>query len=446
MDLNTHSNRFSRRHFLKGAVAAGAAISFPAIIPSSSWGASAPGNRITIGCIGVGRMGRVDMREFLGFNQVQIIAVSDVDSNRAEEAKQIVDAYYRNRHPKVSYKGCEAYQDYRELIAQSDIDAVSIVTPDHWHALPAIAAAKAGKDIFIQKPLTRTIEEGRMLADMVRRYGVVLQVGSQQRSESQFRFACELVRNGRIGRLHTVRVGLPGDPGTSPHPPMPVPKNLHYDMWLGPAVWQPYTETRVHPQQGYDRPGWLRVSDYCCGMITGWGAHHLDIAQWGMGTEYSGPVEIKALDVKFPRDGTWDVHGDFCVEYTYANGVKVICSDEKQNKQGILFEGTEGWVFVRRGEIDTWPRSLLTSEVGPGELHLYKSDDHKKNFLDCLRSRAETIAPVEVGHRSNTVCVLGYIAMQLRRKLIWNPETEQFHNDDEANRMLSRPMRSPWYL
>jgi predicted dehydrogenase len=216
-------------------------------------------------------------------------------------------------------------------------------------------------------------------------------------------------------------------------------------MWLGPAPWAAYTEERVHPQNSYDRPGWLRISDYGAGMITGWGSHHNDIAQWGMGTEYTGPVEVEG-QTEYPKDGLWDVHGPFRIEYTYANGVKLICADDKKNKPGILFEGTEGWVYVDRGKLDAEPKSLLASTISPDEIHLYESNNHKANFLECIRSRTEPVAPVEVGHRSCTVCLLGEIAMRLGRKLKWDPQRERFINDDQANRMIAGAMRSPWHL
>jgi predicted dehydrogenase len=390
-------------------------------------------------------MGLGDLRGILGFDQAQVVAVCDVDSNRTKFAKQIVEDKYAARTAGGTYKGCAAYGDFRVLLGRDDIDAVTISTADHWHALPAIAAAKAGKDIFVQKPMTLTIPEGRVLSDTATRYERVLLVGSQQRSDARFRFACELVRNGRIGKLRTVKVGLPTDPGTTPQPAMPVPQHLDYDMWLGPTPWADYTEKRVHPKAGYGRPGWLRISEYCCGMITGWGSHHLDIVQWGMGTEHTGPAQIEAW-AEYPGDGLWDVHGRFRIEYTYANGVKVICADNATNKQGVLFEGTEGWVYVKRKIIDAYPRSLLTSAIGPDEIQLYRSNNHKENFLNCIRTRSQTVAPVEVGHRSGTVCVLGYIAMRLGRKLKWDPQRERFINDSEANRMLSRPTRSPWKL
>jgi predicted dehydrogenase len=440
------ADTLNRREFLKNAaMVAGTTLLGPTIVPGTVFGAESPSSRIAVGFIGVGRMGLGDMREVLGFKQAQVVAVCDVDSKRVNHAKQLVETHYGRQSSGQAYKSCSAYGDFMELVERKDIDAVLIATPDHWHALPAIAAAKAGKDIFLQKPLTLTIQEGRVLSDTVRRYGRVFQVGSQQRSESNFRFACELVRNGRIGKLQTVKVGFGTDPPTGLEPPMPIPENLDYDMWLGPAPWAEYTEKRVHPQNDYGRPGWLRIQDYGAGMITGWGSHHNDIAQWGMGTEYTGPVEIQG-QAEYPKDGLWDVHGAFRIEYTYANGVKVICADDKKNKSGVLFEGTEGWVYVDRGKIDAQPKSLVTSTIGPDEIHLYQSNNHKGNFFECIRSRAETIAPVEVAHRSCTLCLLGDIAVRLGYKLKWDPENERFINNPEADRMLARPMRSPWQL
>jgi myo-inositol 2-dehydrogenase/D-chiro-inositol 1-dehydrogenase len=444
---NTKTTTLSRRGFLKATAvtAAGAAFGFPYVITSSVRGADAPSNKITIGCIGTGRMGVIDIKEILGFDQTKIVALCDIDSKRLKSAQQIVEQHYSSQKEDGSYKGCAIHKDFRDLVARKDIDAVSITSVDHWHALHALAAVKAGKDVFLQKPMTLTFEEGRILSDTARRYGCIFQVGIQQRSDTRFRFACELVRNGRIGKLHTIKVGIPEDIGTNVQTTMPVPENLDYDMWLGPTPLAPYTEARVHPQNGYGRPGWLRISDYCCGMITAWGVHHNDIAQWGMGTEYTGPVEIDG-HAEYPKEGLWDVHGKFHIEYTYANGVKVICAGNTENKQGIVFEGTDGWVYVKRGYIDAHPKSLLTSAIKPGEIHLYKSNNHKGNFFDCIKSRAETIAPVEIGHRSTTMCILGFIAMMLGRKLKWNPEAERFINDAEADRMLARPMRSPWCL
>ncbi len=443
-DKTEPSQTFSRRALLKTSAMLGAGLALPALVPATVFGAEAPSERITVGCIGVGRMGMGDLREALGFKQVQVVAVCDVDSDRVANAQKSVDSYYQ-QHRGGSGAGCAGYGNFRELLARDDIDAVQIVTPDHWHVIPAIEAAKAGKDIFLQKPMSLTIEEGRILSDVVAQYKRVFLIGSQQRSDARFRQACELVRNGRIGKLRTIKVGFGVDPSTGPEPVMPVPKELDYDMWLGPAPWAPYTEKRVHPQEGYGRPGWLRISDYSAGMITGWGSHHNDIAQWGMGTEYTGPVTVEG-QTEFPKDGLWDVHGDFTIEYTYANGVKVICADNKVNKQGVVFEGDKGSVYVRRGHIEANPASLLQETIGPNETKLYVSNNHKGNFYECIKSRAQTIAPAEVAHRSCSVCLLGEIAMRLGRKLHWNPKTEQFDNDDEANRMLFKPMRAPWRL
>jgi len=433
----------TRRKFLAGSIAA---LGLPVIVPSSVFGADAPSNRITFGAIGVGRQCmEADLPEILGFKDVQVVAVSDVDDRRLGLARRLVEKSCAAHTLSGVYVCCHTYRDFRELLARQEIDAVLICTPDHWHAIGAIEAAKAGKDIFLQKPLTYSIEEGRVLSDTVRRHGRILQAGTQQRSDANFRFACELVRNGRIGKLHTIKVGLPTDPSTTPQRTRPVPKELDYDFWLGPAPWAAYTMNRVHPPNDYGRPGWLRVTDYCLGMITAWGTHHIDIAQWGMGTEYTGPFEIEAA-AEHPRDGLWDVHGAFRVEYTYASGVKVICTDDKTNRVGVLFEGGDGWVFVTRGAIDANPKSVLDSTIGPNEIRLYRSNDHKGNLLECIRSRRQPIAPVEIAHRSCTACILGYIAMRTGRKLRWDADNERFIGDDEANRMISRPMRPPWQL
>jgi predicted dehydrogenase len=276
----------------------------------------------------------------------------------------------------------------------------------------------------------------------------------------QFKKACELVRNGRIGQVQTIYVGLPGDPSGEEEPEMPVPKNLNYDMWLGSTPYVYYTEKRVHPQHDYSRPGWLRCEQFGAGMITGWGSHHIDIAHWAMGTELTGPIEISG-NAKFPESGLWDVHGIFQTEALYANGVKMVVSNELPN--GVKFEGTDGWIFVTRGSysvtasdpatadknskaLDASDPKLLTSEIGPSEVHLYESPEHHGNWLDSIRSRKTPITPVEVAHRSCSACLLHHIAMKLNRKIYWDPENERFKNDEEANSMLSRPMRSPYQI
>ncbi|MDP7288787.1 MAG: Gfo/Idh/MocA family oxidoreductase [Phycisphaerae bacterium] len=432
-------NKTSRRNFLKTTAAAAAtAAALPTIVPSSVFGAAAPSNRVTIGCVGVGRMGRGDLGAIMRVPGVQVLTTCDVDSVRAKAAAEMTDRYQKS-------KSCKPCGDFREVSLRDDIDAVQVATPDHWHILPAIDAVRNGKDVFVQKPLSLTIAEGRALADAVERYGRIGHVGSQQRSDTRFRHACELVRNGRLGKLLSVKVGLGTDPGTTVQPVMPVPENLNYDMWLGPAPWKAYTEKRVHPEKGYGRPGWLRISDYGAGMITGWGAHHMDIAHWGMGMENSGPIRIEGAG-EFPKDGLWDVHGNFSIDYVYPGGIPLNCTDSKKNPQGVRFEGDKGWVFVRRGFIDANPKSLLTEVIGPDEIQLYRNSNHKQNWIDGIRLRKKTVAPIENGHRSCTSCLLGDIAMRTGQKLEWDPATERFTNSEEANRMIDRPMRGPWRL
>jgi len=387
------------------------------------------------------------------------MAVCDLDSKRVEDAKKLVNDYYSRKTGK-SYDGVTGYSDYRELLANKEIDAVIISTPDHWHAIAAIHAVEAGKDVYLQKPASLTIAEGRALSNAVNRSGRILQIGSQQRSSPQFRYAAELVRNGRIGHLRTVYIGLPVDPAGNVEPEMPVPRNLNYTMWLGSTPLVYYTEKRVHPQVGYGRPGWLRCEQFGAGMITGWGAHHVDSAHWAMGTEYTGPIEVHG-SAEFPTKGLWDVHGKFRTEAVYETGVKMIISDDFPN--GLKFEGTEGWIFVSRGDEQVTssdpvaklkdnkalaasePR-IITSAIGPNEVHLYESKDHHGNWLECIRSRKQPIAPVEIGHRSCSACLIHHIAMKLKRKVRWNPVAERFENDDEANTMLSRPQRSPYII
>jgi len=389
------------------------------------------------------------------FDRARIVAVCDLDRKRMEDAKTLVNGYYK------THDGVTGYVDYRELLANKDIDAVVVSTPDHWHALIGIAAVEAGKDVYLQKPTSLTIAEGRALSNAVQRTGRILQLGSQQRSSPQFRYAAELVLNGRIGELKTVQVGLPGDPSGDEEPEMPVPRNLNYEMWLGSTPYVYYTEKRVHPQEGYDRPGWLRCEQFGAGMITGWGSHHIDCAHWAMGTEYTGPVEVSGW-AEFPKKGLWDVHGKFKTEAVYANGVRMIVSGDFPN--GIRFEGTAGWIFVSRGnEAAVTPSDpvaklrdsqalaasdpkIIASAIGPDEIHLYESKDHHGNWLDCVQSRRPPIAPVEVGHRSCSACLLRHAAMKLKRKLYWDPARERFHNDDEANGLLSRPQRWPWRI
>jgi len=429
------NSKLSRRRFLKTAAAVGA----PLVIPASALGrggAVAPSNRIVMGCIGVGIMGTKDMRGFLQCPGTQIVAVCDVDTNRRNSARGIVCEHYAALAPSGSFKDCDGYNDFRDLVARDDIDAVLIATPDHWHVLAAMAAARAGKDMYCEKPLSLTIAQGRALSDCIKQYGRVFQTGSQLRSNHNVRFACELVRNGRIGELKTIHTYCSAGPPIDLQPEMPIPDGFDYDMWLGPAPPAPYTELRCHFNYR-----WLH--DYSGGKITDLGAHDNDIAQWGNDTEYTGPVEIKG-QAEYPKDGLWDTAVKYRVEYTYGNGVKLICSDSVG--QTVTFVGTEGRLTTRGGPIVADPPSLLTTKIGPNEIHLYDSHDHKQDFLNCVRSRTEPIAPVEVAHRSATVCHLGNIAMRLGRRLHWDSDNERFVNDPEADRYLTRATRAPWEL
>jgi predicted dehydrogenase len=314
--------------------------------------------------------------------------------------------------------------------------------------------------VYLQKPASLTIAEGRALSNAVHRSGRIFQIGSQQRSSPQFRYAAEIVRNGRIGQLKTVEVGLPGDPSGDDEPEMPVPTSLNYEMWLGSTPYVYYTEKRVHPRTGYDRPGWLRCEQFGAGMITGWGAHHVDSAHWGMDTEHTGPVEIWG-SAQFPAKGLWDVHGDFKTYGLYANGVTMVISGEFPN--GIKFIGTEGWIFVSRGNeavtasdpvarlkdsraLSASDPKIITSVIGPDEIHLEESTDHHGNWLHAIRTRRQPIAPVEVAHRSCSACLLHHMAMKAKRRLYWDPLKERFKNDDEANALLSRPQRAPYII
>ncbi|MHC4475760.1 MAG: Gfo/Idh/MocA family protein [Planctomycetota bacterium] len=429
----------NRRQFLKTAVGAAAAAGFPYVVPSSALGkagAVAPSNRIVMGAIGVGSMGTGDMRGFLRRKDVQMVAVCDVDRRHYDQAKKQVDEKYNNNE-------CKAYLDFRELIGRGDLDAVTMALPDQWHAIIAVAAARAELDIHAQKPLARTISEGRAICDAVKKYGVVWQTGSQQRSERKFRRACELVRNGRIGELYKVEVGLPDGGGTGIKPLLDIPPELDWDFWLGPAPWRPYMDFG----RGSCHWHWRWIMDYSGGQLTDWAGHHIDIAHWGMGTERTGPVEIEGKGV-YPEEGLYDVPSAYKFTCKYANGLTMTVGNDSQQPKGrgAVWYGDKGWVHVKRGRLDAHPKSILNSFIEPDETHLYKSDDHKGNFIDCIRTRAETVAPVEVAHRSISVGLLGEIAMLTGRKLKWDPENERFLNDEQANRMLSRPMRSPWHL
>ncbi|MDB5207464.1 MAG: oxidoreductase [Flavisolibacter sp.] len=465
----------TRRNFLKntGMMTAGTMVAanipavvrahFPTIVPSSVFGKNAPSNKINVAQIGCGRIARThDLAETFKYDKAHIMAVADVDRTRLQSGKQMIEGWYAKKTGKDNYVDVKTYDDYHELLANKDVDAVMISTPDHWHAQPAIEAAIAGKHIYLQKPTSLTIEEGRHMSDAVTKSGVTFQLGSQQRSTKpwpQFKQACELVRNGRIGKLHTVRIGLPSDPPGGTTVEMPVPENLNYDMWLGSTPYVYYTLDRVHSQTDPNsRGGWLRCEQFGAGMITGWGVHHIDIAHWGMNTELTGPIEAEAT-AEFPLKGLWNVHGNYEAKMKYANGVDMYLSSKNPN--GIRFEGSDGWIFVSRGDVGVTasdPTSgakenkafmasdpkILSSVIGPNEIHLYASPEQHGNWLDCIDNKKPTISPAEVAHRSCSACLVAHAAMKTHGKLYWDPKKELFKDNVEANKLLSRAQRFPY--
>jgi len=435
------SGRVSRRGFVKRAAAVVAA---PCVVPASALGRGdsvAPSNRIALGFIGTGSHGvNRNIKRFLPEPDAWAVAVCDVDFDLREAAKERVEKHYSDATAKGSYKGCAAYNDFREIINRKDIDAVVISTPDHWHVIPDVMAARAGKDVMCEKPLSLTVVEGRILSDTVKRYSRIFQTASENRSYECYYRMAELVRNGRIGVLRHVRVTLPRGHSIQQASMEfgPPPKGFDYDMWLGQAPWAPYCPARCHWNFRW-------ILDYSGGQLTDWGAHLIDIAQWGNNTEDSGPVEVEGKG-EFPKEGLYNTATEFDVDYKYANGVTMNVSS---SRPGIRFEGTEGWVGNKawNAPIDAEPQYILDSKIGAGEIHLYKDPrGEQRNFLDCVKSRKPCYAPAETGHRTITIAHIGNISMMLGRRLKWNPETECFVNDAEADKMLSRPMREPWTL
>ena len=436
----------NRRSFLKKAVSTYAV---PYFVPAAVLGRDAkpsPSNQITMGMIGLGSMGMRHVKGFLPEQDCRILAVCDVDAKRREAAIKEINHQYQNQD-------CAAYNDFRELIARQDIDTLCIAVPDHWHAGMAIVGAQARKDIYGEKPLALTIAQGQTLCNVVKRYNIVWQTGSWQRSTAHFRFACELVRNQRIGKLQKVEVGIgigfkPGGGKPTvmqidPQPVMTVPQELDYDMWLGPAPWAPYTQKRCHWNFRW-------ILDYSGGQVTDWGAHHIDIAHWGMGADDTGPIAVEGKGI-FPTDGLWDAASEYDFTCTYANDVVMQVGSTNHYAQGVRWIGPDGWVHVTRGGLKTYPKNLVREKIGLNEIHLSKPagdhrQGHRRDFLDCVKTRAQTISPVQIGHRSAAVCHLGNIAMLLGRKIIWEPNRQQFTNDHTANRMIRRAIRSPWDL
>ena len=444
----------SRRDFLRASAAA--SLAMPLILPSRLLGAEAPSKRIRVGQIGCGRIALThDMPGIFKSGLADIVAVCDLDSKRLAGGKALTEKFYRDK--KLTAPEIGAYEDYRELVARKDIDAVVISTPDHWHAELALAATLAGKNVYMQKPMTMTIAEGILLRDAVAKAKTIFQIGSQQRSSDQFRRACELVRSGRVGQLKQVEIGLPIDPTAPDSPAEPVPSNLNYDRWLGPTPEVYYCEQRVHSQTNVEsRPGWLRNDAFSLGMITGWGAHHFDIAHWGMDTELSGPSRVEGK-AEFPKNKIWNVHGAYHVELTYPGNVKMTVSDKFPN--GIKFIGDEGWIFVSRdaqgataSDPTSKPTRLKSLDASDAKLldpngvtvQFPHSTSHHKNWLECVKSRKTPLVPAPIAERANAACIVSWIAMKLARPLTWDVKTGRFINDDQANAMLSRPERGSY--
>jgi predicted dehydrogenase len=429
--MHPSSPAVSRRSFLHGAAAAAA---LPLLEASADETKKKPASdRLTLGFIGMGTMNRGHLGHFLGQKDVQVLAVCDVDTTRRESAKDTVDKRYAEAKKSGTYKGCAAYNDFREIIGRNDIDAVVIATPDHWHAIPVLEACKAKKDIYCEKPLTLTIHEAKSLIDAVRKYERVLQTGSQQRSDREFRLACELVRSGRIGKIVKVKVDVGGPSRPCDLPAEKDEPGLDWDRWLGPAPKRPYNS--VLSPRGVHRhfPDWRQYREYSGGMMTDWGAHHFDIAQWGLGMDESGPVEIIPPDDPKAQKG---------LRYIYDNGVEVVHA----NSGGVLFIGTEGAILVNRGKLASLPENIIKEPLGEKDVHLYKSPGHQRDWLNCVRSRKKPIADVEIGARSVTVCHLGNLAYWHHKRLKWDPKKWTFVGDAGDNQWLDRQRREGYEL
>jgi predicted dehydrogenase len=433
----TEDKRIDRRTFLRNTAGAGAGVALLHLLPASSLGKAgrpAPSNRIVVGCIGMGGMGMGNLGSFMNESDVQVVAVCDVDKSHLKGAKDAVDGHYNNQD-------CATYTDFRELLARSDIDVISLATPDHWHAIPAILALNSGRDVYGEKPLSHCLMEGRAMADAQKRNGRIWQTGSWQRSQRHFRYACELVRNGRLGKVVRIEVGLPTGSPCGPAQFKDPPTDLDYDFWLGPSRWQPYCEQRVHFN-------WRWQLDYGGGQLMDWVGHHGDIAHWGMGWDHTGPIEVQGSG-NYPAEGIWDAATTYYFVAKYRGGVEMHVANDgnKGIRGGTKWIGANGhWIWVDRGGLESEPKNLLQEKISPDEVHLFNSPGHHREFLDCVKSRRPTITPAETAHRSASIGHLGQIAMLTGRKIRWNPDTEQIQDDLTATRMLSTPMRTPWHV
>lgn len=421
----------SRRSFVQSSLAAG--IAGPLLL-SRSFAQDAPSNRLNLAFIGVGTMGRGHVGRFLGFADVQVVAISDVVKERAESAKETVEKKYAEATKSGTYKGCNVYNDFREILARKDIDAVVIATPDHWHATNCVLAAQAKKDIYCEKPLTHTIAQGQKIIDAVRNNKVVFQTGSQQRIEfgGKFRQAVEYIRNGRIGKLKTIRVGVGGPPVKCDLAAQDVPEGTDWNFWLGPAAERPYNEILCPKGVHKHFPAWRNYKEFAGGGLADMGAHHFDIAQWAMNMDGSGPVEIVPPDGK---EGTG-------LKFVYASGIEMFHG----GPSGCTFEGTDGTIYVDRGKIESTPAKILEEPLTDKDQKFDFSDSHARNWLSCIKTRKDPVCPAEVGASSAAICHLGAIGYELRRPLKWDPEMKKFLGDDDANKLLDYNMRAPWKI
>ncbi|MBN1844796.1 MAG: Gfo/Idh/MocA family oxidoreductase [Sedimentisphaerales bacterium] len=445
--MGKEKRTINRRKFMQRVSAAAAPVlAFPYVVPSAALGqagATAASERITVGCIGVGPQGTYDMRNFLSQSDARVVAVCDVKANVLAAAQQAVNRHYQNQD-------CRAYRDYRELTGRDDIDACLVATCDHWHVLTSLAAIRQGKDVYMEKPMGLSLAQDQAMRAAVQRYGRIFQFGTQQRSSRDFRFACELVRNGRIGALQAINVWSPGSSQGGDPTPVAVPEWLDYDMWLGPAPYKPYTKDRCSNQW------WWFISDYALGFIAGWGIHPMDIALWGAADRLGGPWQVEGTG-SFPTQGICDTAMNWDVTLTLAGGVRIRFTgnpypDEWKRRygrttdHGTAFEGSEGWVHVDRNGINAHPKSLLETRWGPNDVRLYASDHHVRNFLDCIKSRKPAICPVDEAVQADIVCHISDVAIRLGQSLRWDPAAERFIDNEEANLRLTRPLRSPWLL
>jgi predicted dehydrogenase len=431
--------RLSRRTFLKHACRG--AVAAPFIFRASRANAAPANERITMACIGVGNQGGHDTRMFLADPRVQIVASCDVDLARAKAMAATIEDRYAKQAGASGYKGCAITQDFRDLIARRDIDTIMVGTPDHTHAVITIAAARHGKDIYCEKPLAYSVAEGRAICETVKRHGRVLQTGTQRRSVPMFQRGCELVRNGRIGKLHTVRC-IPGHGFgvrggfTGLEAPQPVPADFNYDLWLGPAPWMPYTAARCHFNFRW-------ILDYGEGYISDNGVHAVDLATWGMGVDLTGPVHIDGKGT-FPTDGIYDAPTEFEITCSYANGMKLVLASG--DGFGVRFEGSEGWLHMGGWDVTASSEKILASNIRPGEERVRAGSLHHADFIDCVLSRRQPTTYPELGQRAASVCHLAFISCRLGRPLKWDPARETFPDDPAANRLLSRAMRAGWTI